>query len=138
VIVGRLANAVISGSADFAQIRRDAARRGTRPASWYRGHINRPTIQIVLRKETAAAAGFDHGSPAQRAQLMRAHHRGRLDQLRHPCLCAAGAAGGLQLDEIASRRWRRTKDRGFQTRQVDGFAMSMPWPLQPVLEGARS
>jgi ABC-type nitrate/sulfonate/bicarbonate transport system substrate-binding protein len=23
----------------------------------------------------------------------------------------------------------------FQTRQVDGFAMSMPWPLQPVLDG---
>ena len=24
----------------------------------------------------------------------------------------------------------------FQTRQVDGFAMSMPWPLQPVLDGS--
>ena len=24
----------------------------------------------------------------------------------------------------------------FQTRQIDGFAMSMPWPLQPVLEGS--
>ena len=27
------------------------------------------------------------------------------------------------------------KGRAFQTRQVDGFAMSMPWPLQPVLDG---
>ena len=24
----------------------------------------------------------------------------------------------------------------FKTRQVDGLAMSMPWPLQPVLEGS--
>jgi ABC-type nitrate/sulfonate/bicarbonate transport system substrate-binding protein len=24
----------------------------------------------------------------------------------------------------------------YQTRQIDGFAMSMPWPLQPVLEGS--
>ena len=24
----------------------------------------------------------------------------------------------------------------FQTRQIDGFAMSMPWPLQAVLDGS--
>ena len=24
----------------------------------------------------------------------------------------------------------------FQTRQIDGFAMSMPWPIGPVLDGA--
>src|SRR6476619_8224976 len=55
------AKAVISGSADFAQISgatlTRAAARG-QPLLGIVSTLNRPTIQIVLRKETAAAAGL--------------------------------------------------------------------------------
>ena len=69
------ANAVISGSADFAQISgatlTRAAARGQRLLGIV-STLNRPTIQIVLRKEIAAAAGFDpKATLEQRAQLMR-------------------------------------------------------------------
>src|SRR4051812_50162772 len=56
------ANAVISGSADFAQISvatlTRAAARGQRLLGIL-GTPNRPVIQIVLRQEIAAAARFD-------------------------------------------------------------------------------
>ena len=53
-----------------ADIGRDAhARRGTRPASHLAiaGTLDRPTVQIVLRKEIAAAAGFDPKAPLDAA-----------------------------------------------------------------------
>jgi ABC-type nitrate/sulfonate/bicarbonate transport system substrate-binding protein len=91
------ANAVISGSADFAQISgatlTRAAARGQRLLGIV-GTLNRPVIQIVLRKEIAAAAGFDPKGAARaaRAGLALPHHRGRFHQLRHPRLCAAAGA----------------------------------------------
>src|ERR1700687_4068955 len=58
------ANAVISGSADFAEISgatlTRAAARGQRMVAIV-STLNRPTIQIVLRKEVAA--GFDPKAP---------------------------------------------------------------------------
>jgi len=69
------ANAVISGSADFAQISgatlTRAAARGQRLLGIV-GTLNRPVIQLVLRKEIAAAAGFDPKAPLdKRAQALR-------------------------------------------------------------------
>src|SRR5262249_35703265 len=69
------ANAVISGSADFAQISgatlTRAAARGQRLIG-IASTLNRPTIQIVLRKEIADAAGFDPKAALdKRSQLMR-------------------------------------------------------------------
>src|SRR5215472_7898356 len=56
------ANAVISGSADFAEISgatlTRAAARGQRMVGIV-ATLNRPVIQIVLRKEVVTAAGFD-------------------------------------------------------------------------------
>src|SRR5512133_915798 len=71
------ANAVISGSADFAEISgatlTRAAARGQRLLGIV-STLNRPTIQIVVRKEIASAAGFDPKAPLeQRVQLMRGH-----------------------------------------------------------------
>jgi NitT/TauT family transport system substrate-binding protein len=68
------ANAVISGSADFAQISgatlTRAAARGQRLLGIV-GTLNRPVIQIVLRKEIAAAAGFDPKAPLERRAQAR-------------------------------------------------------------------
>src|SRR5712675_1326836 len=67
------ANAVISGSADFAQISgatlTRAAARGQRLLGIV-STLNRPTIQIVLRKELAT--GFDPKAPLdKRIQILR-------------------------------------------------------------------
>ena len=69
------ANAVISGSADFAEISgatlTRAAARGQRMVGIV-GALNRPVIQIVLRKEIAAAAGFDPKAALdKRVQVLR-------------------------------------------------------------------
>ena len=56
------ANAVISGSADFAEISGATLTRAAAREQRLLGLVstlNRPTIQIVLRKDVAAAAGFD-------------------------------------------------------------------------------
>ena len=69
------ANAVISGSADFAEISgatlTRAAARGQRMLGIV-GSLNRPVIQIVLRKEVAEAAGFDPKAALdRRVQILR-------------------------------------------------------------------
>src|SRR5713226_275809 len=72
------ANAVISGSADFAEISgatlTRAAARGQRMVGIV-GTLNRPTIKIVLRKELATSTdskGFDPKAPLdKRVQLLR-------------------------------------------------------------------
>src|SRR4051795_12391294 len=68
------ANAVISGSADFAQISgatlTRAAARGQRLLG-LASTLIRPAVLLVLRKEIAAAAGFDLKAPlVERARLM--------------------------------------------------------------------
>ena len=106
------ANAVISGSADFAQISgatlTRAAARGQRLIG-IAGTLNRPTIQIVLRKEIADAAGFDPKAALdKRSQLMRGRTiavdsinsviHGRCDQAGGGLLraAAAGAEGRVR------------------------------------------
>src|SRR5688572_1235296 len=68
-------NSVIAGSTDFTQSSGSAvtraAARGQRLLGIV-GTINRPSAQIVLRKELAEAAGFDPKSPVEkRAQTLR-------------------------------------------------------------------
>src|SRR5215813_2557947 len=137
------ANAVISGSADFAQISgatlTRAAARGQRLIG-IASTLNRPTIQIVLRKEIADAAGFDPKAALdQRSQLMR----GRtiavdyINSVIHAYVLLLARRAGYNPDDIRSAPMApNSAIAAFQTRQVDGFAMSMPWPLQPVLEGS--
>ena len=136
------ANAVISGSADFAQISgatlTRAAARGQRLLGIV-GTLNWPVIQIVLRKEIAAA-GFDPKAPLERrAQVLRSpHHRGRFPSTPSStpmCCCWRGAPAiaPTMITPMAPN----SAIAAFQTRQVDGFAMSMPWPLQAVLARQR-
>jgi ABC-type nitrate/sulfonate/bicarbonate transport system substrate-binding protein len=137
------ANAVISGSADFAQISgatlTRAAARGQRLLGIV-STLNRPTIQIVLRKEVAAAAGFDPKAPlAERARLMRGRTIAvdSINSVIHAYVLLLARRAGYNPDEIRIAPMApNSAMAAFQTRQVDGFAMSMPWPLQPVLEGS--
>jgi NitT/TauT family transport system substrate-binding protein len=137
------ANAVISGSADFAQISgatlTRAAARGQRMLAIV-STLNRPTIQIVLRKEIAAAAGFDPKSPLdKRAQVMRGRTIAvdSINSVIHAYVLLVARRSGYSADDIRIAPMVPTNAiAAFQTRQVDGFAMSMPWPLQPVLDGS--
>jgi NitT/TauT family transport system substrate-binding protein len=135
------ANAVISGSADFAEIsgatlaRADA--RGQRMLGIV-STLNRPTIQIVLRKELAA--GFDPKAPLeQRMQILRGRTIAvdSINSVIHAYVLLLARRAGYSADEIRIAPMAPTNAMAaYQTRQVDGFAMSMPWPLQPVLEGS--
>jgi NitT/TauT family transport system substrate-binding protein len=135
------ANAVISGSADFAQISgatlARAAARGQRMLGIV-STLNRPTIQIVLRKELAA--GFDPKSPLDtRVQLLRGRTIAvdSINSVIHAYVLLLARRAGVSPDDIRIAPMAPTNAMAaYQTRQIDGFAMSMPWPLQPVLEGS--
>jgi NitT/TauT family transport system substrate-binding protein len=135
------ANAVISGSADFAQISgatlARAAARGQRMLGIV-STLNRPTIQIVLRKELAA--GFDPKAPLDtRVQLLRGRTIAvdSINSVIHAYVLLLARRAGVSPDEIRIAPMAPTNAMAaYQTKQIDGFAMSMPWPLQPVLEGS--
>ena len=106
------ANAVISGSADFAQISgatlTRAAARGQRLLGIV-GTLNRPVIQIVLRKEIAAAAGFDPKAPLERrAQVMLS--------LGAQLGARLGTKRQIRGQEFESLRAGQPRQRGFSLR----------------------
>ena len=136
-------NSVISGSSHFAQASASSFGRATA-----RGQkliaiattIDRPFAQIVLRKEIAQAGGFDPKAPLEKraARAQGPHHRGRFHQFDDPRLCAAdrGARAASTRTTSASRRWRpNSMLAAFQSKQIDGYAMSLPWPLKAVQDG---
>ena len=135
------ANAVISGSADFAEISgatlTRAAARGQRMVGIV-GTLNRPTIKIVLRKELAA--GFDPKAPLeQRVRLLRGRTIAvdSINSVIHAYVLLLARRAGYDPDEIRIAPMAPSSAMAaFQSRQVDGFAMSMPWPLQPVIDGS--
>jgi NitT/TauT family transport system substrate-binding protein len=137
------ANAVISGSADFAEISgatlTRAAARGQRMLGLV-STLNRPTIQIVLRKEVAAAAGFDpRAALDKRVQVLRSRTIAvdSINSVIHAYVLLLARRAGVNPDDIRIAPMAPNNAMAaYQTRQVDGFAMSMPWPLQPVLDGS--
>jgi NitT/TauT family transport system substrate-binding protein len=140
------ANAVISGSADFAEISgatlARAAARGQRMLGIV-STLNRPTIQIVLRKELAQgldSKGFDPKAPLdKRVQLLRGRTIAvdSINSVIHAYVLLLARRAGVSPDEIRIAPMAPTNAMAaYQTKQIDGFAMSMPWPLQPVLDGS--
>src|SRR4051794_7372374 len=124
------ANAVISGSADFAQISgatlTRAAARGQRLLGIV-GTLNRPVIQLVLRKEIAAAAGFDPKAPLdKRAQALRGRTIAvdSINSVIHAYVLLLARRAGYSPDDIRIAPMApNSAIAAFQTRQVDGFAM---------------
>ena len=135
------ANAVISGSADFAEISgatlTRAAARGQRMVGIV-ATLNRPVIQVVLRKELAA--GFDPKAPLEkRVQLLRGRTIAvdSINSVIHAYLLLLARRAGMSGDDIrVAPMAPNNAMAAYQTRQIDGFTMSMPWPLQPVLDGS--
>jgi NitT/TauT family transport system substrate-binding protein len=133
-------NGVISGSADFgvasATSLTRAAARGQRLLA-IAGSTDRLIVQVVLRNDLAK--GFDPKEPFARRGLLL---RGRtiavdsINSLIHAYVRVMAARAGYSWDDIKVAVMQPPNmEAAFEAKQIDGFAMSPPWPQKPVLDG---
>lgn len=135
-------NAVLSGSADVAQISAITLTR----AFAHGQHtieiaqlLDRLVVELVLRKDLAEAAHFDPKAPLEkRVQILK----GRtiavelINSIIHAYVRLLAHRGGFDPEEIKVAVMQPPNMvAAFETKQIDGFAMSLPWPLQPVVAG---
>ncbi|HET7092248.1 MAG TPA: ABC transporter substrate-binding protein, partial [Thermomicrobiales bacterium] len=136
-------NAVIAGSADFVEAGGStltrAAARGQRLLA-ITNTVERNIVMITMRKETAAAAGFDAGAPlAKRAAVLRGKTFGvgAINANPHAYLLVVAHQAGIRPDELrVTALAGNAMMAAFQNKQIDGMSNSPPWPLKPVVEGA--
>ena len=133
-------NAVIAGSADFAQ-----AGGSTLTRANARGQkliaiattADRNIVAITLRKEFAP--NFDPRAPlAQRAQALRGRSIGvgSLQANPHAYLRVVAARAGIDPESIRVTALEGNAQlAAFQTKAIDGMSNSPPFPMKPVLDG---
>jgi NitT/TauT family transport system substrate-binding protein len=136
-------NAVIAGSVDFGQpsgvslIR--AASRG-QPLLAIVEFTNHITIQVVLRKELAEAAGFDPKAPLEkRALALKGRTLGvdSVNSIVDAYLALLAKHAGFSHDDMRVAPMEPpAMISAFAAKQIDGFAMSLPWTQIPVVEGS--
>ena len=133
-------NSVISGSTDFTQssgsaITRAAA-RGQRLLTIIET-LDRPSVQVVLRKDQAA--GFDPKAPLEmRARALRGKTIAvdAINSIIHAYVRFLAKRGGFDPEDIRIAVLQPPNMLvALQTRQIDGFAMAPPWAQKPVLDG---
>lgn len=135
-------NAVVAGSADFAQpsaiTLTRAAAKGQRMLA-IAETTNRPIIQVALRRDIAEAGGFDPKAPFEkRGALLRGRTiaADATGSLIHGYVLLMAKRAGLDPTSVQVAFMQPPNMlAAFQTKQIDGFAMSPPWPLVPVLKG---
>ena len=135
-------NAVISGSAEFAQISglslTRAAANGQRLLA-IANTTDKPITEITIRKDIAAAANFDPKAPlAKRAQILKGHTFaiGGVNTVVHAYLRIVALAGGLDPEGI--RVAPMAGDNmlaGMQTKAIDGMSTVLPWTRKGTVEG---
>jgi ABC-type nitrate/sulfonate/bicarbonate transport system substrate-binding protein len=135
-------NSVISGSTDFTQssgsaITRAAA-RGQRLVAIV-ATIDKPSVQVVLRKDLATAAGFDPKAPLEKRALAL---RGRtiavdaINSIIHAYVRFIAKRAGFDPEEIRIAVLQPPNMlAALQAKQIDGFAMAPPWVQKPVIDG---
>jgi NitT/TauT family transport system substrate-binding protein len=135
-------NSVISGSSHFAQASASSFGRATA-----RGQklvaiattIDRPFAQVVLRKDIALAGGFDPGVPlGKRAALLKGRTIAvdSINSMIHAYVRLIAARAGFSPDEVrVAPMAPNSMLAAFQSKQIDGYAMSLPWPLKAVQDG---
>jgi sulfonate transport system substrate-binding protein len=136
-------NAVISGSADFAQVSglslTRAASKGQRLLA-IANTLERPITEISIRKDVADAAKFDRAAPLdKRAQVLKGHSFaiGGVNTVVHAYLRIVALAGGLDPESI--RVAPMAGDNmlaAMQTRQIDGISTVLPWTRKGVVDGS--
>jgi len=135
-------NSVISGSSQFAQASAStfgrASARGQKLVA-IAVTINKPFAQLIVRKDIAMAAGFDPKAPIEkRAALIKGHTFAvdSINSMIHGYLRLLAARGGMKPDDVrVAPMAPASMLAAFQSKQIDGFAMSLPWPLKPVQDG---
>jgi ABC-type nitrate/sulfonate/bicarbonate transport system substrate-binding protein len=137
------ANAVISGSADFAQISSITLTRAAAKGQHMLAIAetsNKPIIQVALRKDLAEAAGFDpKASFAKRAAVLRGRTIAvdATGSLIHGYVLLMAKRAGIPVDDVhVAIMQPPNMIAAFKTKQIDGLAMSPPWALIPVVEGS--
>ncbi len=136
-------NAVIAGSADFTFSSgvtfNRAAARGQRLLA-IASTLNRPTVEVVVRTDIAAAGHFDPTAPlALRAQVLRGRTISvdSINSLVHSYLRVIAHAGGFDPDEIRVTPMQPADMLAAMRRNaIDGFVAGAPWPQQLEDEGA--
>jgi NitT/TauT family transport system substrate-binding protein len=135
-------NAVIAGSADFVQAGGStltrAATRGQRLLA-IANTAERNIVTITMRKETAAAAGFDAKAPLdKRAAVLRGKSFGvgAINANPHAYLMAVASRAGIGADGFRVTALEgNAMMAAFTSGQIDGMSNSPPWPLKPVVDG---
>lgn len=135
-------NAVISGSVDVAHASgatlMRAAARGQRLLAIV-GVLDRASVEIVLRKSVADAVGFDPKAPlAKRALALRGRTISidAINSIDQAYLNLIAKRGGYDPDAIPIAVMKADNAlAAFATNQIDGMAMSPPWPQRLTLDG---
>lgn len=135
-------NAVISGSAEFAQVSGLSLTRAAASGQRLLAIVNttdRPITEISIRKDAAGALGFDAKAPlAKRAQALKGgtFAIGGVNTVVHAYLRIVALTGGLDPESI-----RVTPMAGdnmlaaMQTKQIDGMSTVLPWTRKGTVEG---
>src|SRR5262245_6688273 len=133
-------NAVIGGSADSTQSSGSAVTRAAARGQKLIGIVrtlNRPSVQIVLRKDLAT--GFDPKAPVeQRVKALRGRTIAvdAINSVIHAYVRYLAKRAGFDPEEIRIAVLQPPNMlAALQTKQVDGFAMAPPWVQKPLLDG---
>jgi ABC-type nitrate/sulfonate/bicarbonate transport system substrate-binding protein len=134
-------NAVIAGSADFAQAGGStltrANARGQRLIA-IANTVERNIVMIALRKELAP--GFDPTAPLEkRAQVLRGRTIGvgAIQANPHAYLRVVASHGGIDPESIRVTAMEgNSMLAAFQRKTIDGMSNSPPFPLGPVIDGS--
>ena len=138
-------NAVIAGSADFTvgtgPVFLRAASQGQRLYA-IANLIDKPLVELVLRKDVADAAGVGEGTPlAARAKALRGKTIGiqGVGSIVHAWQRLVANRGGLDIEKdvrIAPMD-PSAMLAALQTKAVDGYATSLPFTTEAVVKGKR-
>jgi NitT/TauT family transport system substrate-binding protein len=138
------ANAVLAGSVDFAPVssptlvRADA--RGQKLLAIAQLMDGMP-IETVLRKDVAAKAGITPGTPLEkRAQALRGKRMAvdSVNTINHLVLKYFARKGGLdpEKDLTVTPMQPPNMVAALKSGSIDGFTMSMPWPVMVNRDGS--
>jgi NitT/TauT family transport system substrate-binding protein len=137
-------NAVIAGSADFSMgtgpVFLRAAAQGQRLLA-FANLIDKPLVELVLRKDVAAAAGVTDAMPlAERAKALKGRTIGiqGVGSIIHAWERLVANRGGLDIEKdvrIAPMD-PSAMAAALETKSIDGYATSLPFTTQAVLAGS--
>ncbi|MDO9435189.1 ABC transporter substrate-binding protein [Hydrogenophaga sp.] len=100
--------------------------------------IDRPIVQIAFRKDLADTGGFKAGQPlAQRAKLLadRTIAVDAVNSIAHAYVLLVAQAGGVNPTSVRVVPMDPSSmQAALEAGRIDGFSMTLPWALPPVVE----